>query len=267
VTLPAGIAADVANLGVTCPEDQDCGNRNIVGSATAVTPLLPLPLTGPVRLVTPKEGGLPQLRLQLSGLLNLTLIGKTALTPDGRVQNTFEGIPDVPLSRFELALNGGKAGVLVNVRKLRCGEKLQADGAFVGHSGAKRAVTGSFEVCGVLRSAASRSAASASARLKGGALRLTVHGARAVTGLRVGLPQGTSLRGRRGVAVQGATRRTKVTVTARSLRASRLKARTVTVTLGKRSLRGAQAARAQHRKLSVRVTMGRSKAKLRVAIK
>ena len=153
VTLPEEVAVAIEQLAAaTCLEGQDCGGRNVVGRATAVTPLLPLALTGPVRLVSPAAGGLPELRVELSGLLSLSLTGKTALTGKGRVQNTFEGIPDVPLSRFELRLAGGEHGILVNNRRLRCGERARGDAAFTGHSGVERRVRGAFRICGRGRS-------------------------------------------------------------------------------------------------------------------
>lgn len=268
VTLPKQVGVDTRRLAVTCPEGQDCGDRNTVGRATAVTPLLPIPLSGPVRLVTPKAGGLPVLKVQLSGPLTLTLTGKTALTKTGRVQNTFAGIPDVPLSRFELALNGGKGGILLNVTSLKCGQRLRGTGDFVGHSGARRSVTGRFEVCGKLKSAASRRRpASATARLRRGALRVTVSGVRAVTRLRIGTPKALRLRGRRGVTVAGGGRQATVRVSRHALSASRLSSRTVRVLVGQRAMRGAQAARRRRGRLSVRVTMGRARVTLRPRIR
>jgi hypothetical protein len=247
VTLPKELGADIPNLNRTCPEGQDCGDRNIVGTATAITPLLPIPLTGDVRLVTPSGGGLPQLRLGLRGLLNIDLVGKTSLSKDGRVVNTFEGIPDVPLSRFELTIFGGKTGILVNFRALKCGENLTGNGDFVGHSGATKSVTGQFEVCGTLKSAAaSRSAkTTATARLRKGRLTVRIHGAKKITAVKVGLPKGARLKGKRTVTKLG------------------LKATNVTLKLGKKGLHGVK----KGRKLTVSVTMGKAHATVRPKIR
>jgi hypothetical protein len=269
VTLPKEVGADIANLGATCPEGEDCGDRNIVGTATAVTSLLPIPLTGDVRLVTPKGGGLPQLRLNLQGLLSLTLTGKTALSSSGRVVNSFEGIPDVPLSRFELTINGGAKGILLNVSKLTCGKKLTGNADFVGQSGVKKAATGSFEVCGTITSAAaskSKKKATASAKLSRGKLVLKVRGAKKVTALGVTLPKGMSLGGRRAVALH-AGKQARLAVGKRAVSARGLASRSVRVTMGKRGLHGAAAAKKAKRRLTVRVTMGKTKTSLKVRIR
>jgi hypothetical protein len=247
VTLPKELGADIPNLNRTCPEGQDCGDRNIVGKATAVTPLLPIPLSGDVRLVTPAGGGLPQLRLALRGLLSIDLVGKTSLSKDGRVVNTFEGIPDVPLSRFELTIDGGKAGILVNYRALRCGEKLTGNGDFTGHSGATKAVTGSFEVCGTLKKAAASKGkaarTTATAKLRKGRLTVRVHGARKVTGVTLGLPKGASVRGH-------------------SSWSGRAASRTVTISL-KKGVKGVR----KGARLTVRVTMGKAHTTVRPKIR
>ncbi len=240
VTLPAAIGADIANLNRTCPEGQDCGDRNIVGKAVASTPLLPIPLTGDVRLVTPSGGGLPQLRLGLRGLLSIDLVGQTALSKNGRVVNTFEGIPDVPLSQFRLTIFGGRDGILVNLRRLRCGQRLTGNGKFVGHSGARKAVKGAFEVCGTVSSTshARKRRTTARAKLRKGRLTVKVHGARKVATVKVTLPRGAAFKGQRTI-----TRR-------------HLDTRAVKLTLGRRRLHGVH----RGRKLTVRAWMGHAHA-------
>jgi hypothetical protein len=276
VTLPPQIGADITRLTKSCPEGQDCGDRNTIGRATAVTPLLPLPLTGPVKLVTPKGGGLPVLEVKLSGLLSLSLTGKTALTKDGRVTNTFEGIPDVPLSQFALALAGGKSGILLATHSMHCGQVVDGQGDFTGYSGATRKVTGHFKACGTIKVGAKSKrakakkhhrSASATARLRHGTLKLTVKGRKRITRLAVGLPRDAHLEGRRGVSVKAGRRKAKVAVHKRSVTIKRLKARTVRVTLGKRTLRGTKALKRKKARVTVRVTMGKRHAKLRVRVR
>lgn len=262
VTLPKEIGVDVANLNRTCPEGEDCGTRNVVGKATAVTPLLPVPLTGQVRLVTPRGGGLPQLKLDLKGLLNLTLTGKTALTPQGRVANTFEGIPDVPLSRFELTIDGGDGGILLNNRRLRCGEKLAGDAEFTGQSGARHSARGAFEVCGTISAASRTRKTSATARLRGHRLVVTVRGARKVSRVRIGLGRRMSISGRRAVSLK-ASGRARVAVSRRAVSVRGLASRRVVVRLGPKGLKGER----KGRRVTVKVTMGKQTATLRPRIR
>ena len=52
-----------------------------------------------------------------------------------RTVNTFEGIPDVPVTRFELNIKGGTNGILKNFQDL-CTTPDTADATFTSHSGA-----------------------------------------------------------------------------------------------------------------------------------
>ena len=73
----------------------------------ATTPLLPGSLTSPVTLAIPADGELPGLGLRLTGAASLPLFGKVdPFAKDGRIRNSFTGIPDVPLERFELDVHG-----------------------------------------------------------------------------------------------------------------------------------------------------------------
>jgi hypothetical protein len=55
-------------------------------------------------------GQLPGLSIQLDDPIPLRLDGQVELTPQG-LRTTFTGLPDVPLTRFELNLAGGQEGV------------------------------------------------------------------------------------------------------------------------------------------------------------
>ena len=110
VTLPPVLSPDFARLGITCaPElalSRGCPENTKVGSVEAATPLLAKPLTGSVYLTAnPAPGGLPKLTIQLDDPIPLRLDGTPALTPQG-IRTTFTGLPDVPLSRFQLDLDG-----------------------------------------------------------------------------------------------------------------------------------------------------------------
>ncbi|HEX5925499.1 MAG TPA: hypothetical protein VFY45_16825, partial [Baekduia sp.] len=128
VVLPLSLALDPDNANGLC-EFVDgskvvptCPAASIVGSATARTPILNEPLTGPVYFVKnirkdPKSGReiktLPKLVLPLVGQngVRLTLTGTSDVVGDQLV-TTFDNIPDAPVSSFELNINGGKGGIL-----------------------------------------------------------------------------------------------------------------------------------------------------------
>lgn len=151
VKLPKGFAADPDRLRRACPlaqfEQNQCPDSAVVGKATAVTPLLPTPLTGDVVFVLVPGSGLPQLRLQLRGLLSIDLVGKVTIEGDQLV-NEFEGIPDVPLSEFRLQLDGGDKGPLQTSEDL-CLSRPEVTARFRAHSGRtkERTETAAAPVC------------------------------------------------------------------------------------------------------------------------
>jgi hypothetical protein len=134
---PSSVVPDITHP--TCSSDQltadACPANAQVGTATAQSPLLDAPLTGPVWFVAPTGGGLPQLAVQLKGAVDVTLIGNAELI-GGKLANTFDNQPDVPLSRFDLTLSGGSGGLLKNAVDLCApGADLTAGASFTAHSG------------------------------------------------------------------------------------------------------------------------------------
>jgi hypothetical protein len=131
VALPLSLALDPDNSDsdAMCsfaegskPEPQ-CPASSIVGKATATTPILAQPLSGPVYFVKnerkdPKSGRsiktTPKLVIPLVGEngLKLTLTGISDVVDDQLV-TTFNDIPDAPVSSFKMDINGGKKGILV----------------------------------------------------------------------------------------------------------------------------------------------------------
>lgn len=110
VTLPRTLAVNPAALGDLCTLDEQaagpCPPRARVGSAEARTPLLAQPLTGPVTLAALPNQPLPGLRMDVSGAASLSLVGAVDLSP---IRTNFAGIPDVPLERFALTFDAGRA--------------------------------------------------------------------------------------------------------------------------------------------------------------
>ena len=118
VTLPKGLFLDQASPALTDPctreeyEQNDCPASSKVGTAIAHTPLLDEPLQGPVYLRT-SSNPLPDLVADLDGLVDIDLVGAVSQSKQ-RIRNTFQLVPDVPVSSFELRLAGGAKGLLVN---------------------------------------------------------------------------------------------------------------------------------------------------------
>jgi hypothetical protein len=141
VQLPRGAGVDLNRLKSRCTVAQAaagaCPAAARVGSVRADTSLLPVPLTGDVYLSDLAGQGLPGLLVRFTTPAQLDLAGTVEFTPQG-VKSTFSGVPDVPLERFELALDGGPKGALV----LPTGVDLCKDpaprirGQFTAHNGA-----------------------------------------------------------------------------------------------------------------------------------
>jgi hypothetical protein len=102
----------------------ECPAKSILGRATAYSPLLENPLTGNVYFRS--NGGerkLPDLVASLNGQIHVNLVGfidsiRQKGTESSRVRNTFASVPDAPVSRFVLELQGGKKGLLQNSTNL-----------------------------------------------------------------------------------------------------------------------------------------------------
>lgn len=120
VTLPRSFFLDQASLSKVCTRVQfaadACPRSSIYGHARAFTPLLDGPLKGPVYLRS-SDNLLPDLVARLRGQVEVHLVGRTD-SVKGRIRNTFDVLPDVPVSKFILTVRGGKKGLLVNSRHL-----------------------------------------------------------------------------------------------------------------------------------------------------
>jgi hypothetical protein len=109
-----------------------CPKASIYGKAKAWSPLLDKPLQGPVFLRS-SSNELPDLVASLDGQIHVDLVGRIDAV-NARIRNTFEGVPDAPVSRFVLEMQGGKKGLLVNNTEL-CKTVPRATVAFDGQNG------------------------------------------------------------------------------------------------------------------------------------
>lgn len=123
MTLPLNLALDAKNANALCePADaarNACPASTIVGHASARS-ILDVPLEGPVYFVRGERRTasgrmvptLPKLHLPLSGQGVTVIVSASSDVVDRRLQTTFDGLPDAPISSFRLRLNGGKGGIL-----------------------------------------------------------------------------------------------------------------------------------------------------------
>nr|MBA2523355.1 hypothetical protein [Solirubrobacterales bacterium] len=143
VTLPPDLGPNTPAFANTCaPADFDAGScpaASIVGDAIAASPLQAQPLTGPVVLITPPQGSLPVLGLDLRGALALKLKGQIALDGSNpkalRTQVTFDGLPDIPISDFTLTFAGGDGGINIAGRSPCTPPPFVFDTTFFSHAG------------------------------------------------------------------------------------------------------------------------------------
>lgn len=120
VALPHSEFLEQAHIRTICTRVQfaakACPKGSIYGRAEAITPLLDQPLRGFVYLRSSNHK-LPDLVAALRGPesqpLEIDLAGRID-SINGGIRNTFELVPDAPVSKFVLRMKGGKKGLLVN---------------------------------------------------------------------------------------------------------------------------------------------------------
>jgi hypothetical protein len=135
VALPHTLFLDQASLGTVCTRVQfaaeQCPAKSVYGHARAWSPLLEAPLEGPVYLRS-SEHKLPDLVAHLQGQVTIDLDGRID-SYKGGIRTSFESVPDLPVSKFELNLPGGKGGLLVASKNL-CAAPVKAEVKAVAHN-------------------------------------------------------------------------------------------------------------------------------------
>lgn len=113
-----------------------CPAGSIYGKAEATTPLLDQPLRGPVYLRS-SDHPLPDLVVALRGPdsqpIEIHAVGRVDSIRGG-IRNSFEVVPDAPVTRFVLRMQGGKKGLLVNSRDI-CAHSNRATVKYAAHNG------------------------------------------------------------------------------------------------------------------------------------
>jgi hypothetical protein len=137
VTLPHSEFLEQGHIGTVCTRVQfaadKCPAESVYGYAKAVTPLLDNPLEGPVYLRSSNHP-LPDLVADLHGQFDIELSGRID-SANGGIRNTFETVPDAPVTKFVLKLKGGKKSLLVNSRNLCKGRPARASVHMEGQNG------------------------------------------------------------------------------------------------------------------------------------
>jgi len=137
VTLPRSAFLDQAHIRTICTRVQfaaeECPKGSIYGQAKAVTPLLDEPIEGPV-ILRSSSNNLPDLVIALKGLVDVNVSSRIDSFKGG-IRNTFEVVPDAPVSEFTLTLQGGKRGLIVNSRDLCEGRISRVKARFTGQNG------------------------------------------------------------------------------------------------------------------------------------
>jgi hypothetical protein len=173
VTLPSELTPNLVAFQTLCTSAQlaadACPSGSQVGTTTATSAFVATPLAGPVYLVQQPGVILPGLVADLRGRVRVKINIATSILGGKLIKSTVTNVPDLPVSTFELKLNGGAKGPLESKSDL-CFRgtsssrfrTLNADVTFTGQNGAGTASKPHLAVEGC------RPALSASLRRAGG---------------------------------------------------------------------------------------------------
>jgi hypothetical protein len=141
VALPHSEFLDQGHIRTICTRVQfkagagngaECPPGAVYGHAKAWTPLFSKPLEGPIFLRS-SEHPLPDLVLAMHGLVDIDAVGRID-SDNGSIRNTFDFVPDAPISKVVVELAGGKKGLLENSTNI-CLGKHKAKVKMEGHNG------------------------------------------------------------------------------------------------------------------------------------
>jgi hypothetical protein len=150
VELPKQLPVSLKALNKACTEQvfdvnpAGCPAASIVGTAIAKTPILPVPLSGPVYLVSHGGAAFPDqvLVLQGDGVL-IVQRATTFVSKTGILSATFANVPDAPLESIDVSFPKGPLSLLVANGNV-CSSSLALRTTLEGHNGSK--LTGSEKI-------------------------------------------------------------------------------------------------------------------------
>jgi hypothetical protein len=119
VDLPKQLPSRLTTLQKACTAAQfntnpaGCPPASNIGHAKAITPILPVPLEGPVYFVSHGGEAFPSLEIVLQGYgFTINLVASTFISKQGITSSTFHTVPDQPVTSFEITLPEGKYSAL-----------------------------------------------------------------------------------------------------------------------------------------------------------
>jgi hypothetical protein len=121
-----------------------CPPASVIGTAVVHTPILSVPLTGPIYLVSHGGAKFPDSVLLLQGEgVELTVDGESFISSSGVLKASFTSLPDAPFSSFEATLPAGPHSLFIataagtHPKVNICGQSLATSVTFVGQNGAE----------------------------------------------------------------------------------------------------------------------------------
>ncbi len=136
VRLPHSAFLDQGHIRTICTRVQyaakACPSGAAYGRVRAFSPLLSEPLQGPAYLRSSSHK-LPDLVFSLHGLVDFEAVARLD-SKKGGIRATFTGVPDVPIAKVVVDMQGGAKGLIVNSTNL-CAAKHHANVQLDAHNG------------------------------------------------------------------------------------------------------------------------------------
>ncbi len=119
IALPSQLPSRLSTLQQACTavvfnaNPANCPAASMIGEARATTPLIPVPLDGPLYFVSHGGAQFPEVIVVLQGYgVTIDLHGETFISKAGVTSSTFSTVPDAPVGTFEATLPEGPNSAL-----------------------------------------------------------------------------------------------------------------------------------------------------------